>query len=76
MSQRSYEVTHDMSAFMMVVLIVTLVFGYLLSRSRWLTSEKGHRQIASPMSANKVNPRLKIALGNIIINISNSRTEI
>lgn len=75
MSQHDVEVTHDLSVYMMVVLIVALVMGYLFSRTRWLTSEKGHRLLASPLSANKLNPRFKFVFGNLIINIHHAKTK-
>ncbi len=73
MSGRSYEVSHDLSAFMMVVLIVALVMGYLLSRSRWLTWERGER--FSPMSRNKADARVKLTFGNFIMNINRSKSQ-
>ena len=76
MAEHDTEVTHDLSVYMMVVMIVALVMGFLFSRSRWLTKEQGSRILASPLSENKVNPRFKLVLGNIIINIYHAKTRL
>jgi hypothetical protein len=73
MTQRSDEVKRDMNAFMMVVLIVAMAMGYLLSRSRWLTSEKGDR--LSPLSRNRMKTEVKLTFANIIINVNRSKSK-